>query len=383
MPFSPALAHDVGFYAKRLRGEEVTRRITLLFVVLALVMQSLAVFSPPESANASSEQDIIRGGVSSLDDFLLRYDRNEGDLKDILTTVGIGRPELSALQPTTIDPSRDTYLLTRYGQLNAAADEASLSYSRSAGGMAVRYFSPLIGIGSASQSYQGWSGTSPDIGWFAIMKTNGGLVTHGLPSTVNPSNLGTPAAVKTISAVNLSQDKTVISATSDSARPLDKIAYTIRAVNNNATSVTTQLNTSLADVLEYSRLIDGGGGSYSTSTRTLTWPQVQLAPNTSQERTFVIQLLAELPATATGQSNPSSFDCTLTVIFGTRQQIPVDCPAAKVTESLFGQLPTTGVAANVIFASILLLTVTYFYLRTHQLKKEIRIIRHNLNTGIL
>ncbi len=383
LPFSPALIHDVGFYAKRLHGEEITRRTTLLFVALALIMQSLAVFSPPESANASSEQDIIRGGVSSLDDFLLRYDRNEDDIKDILTKVGIGRPELSALKPEKIVPNKDTYLLTRYGQLSASANEASLPYDRSGGGAAVRYFSPLDSSRLLESGYDGWTGSSPSVGWFGIMKANGGLVTQGLPDAVSPTNLGTPTAVKTLTAVNLTQDNTVIGNNPNKVQPLDKIAYTLKVTNNNDTSVTTRLSSNLSDALEYSHLIDGGGGTFSGETKELSWPQVQLAPHTSQERTFVVQLLSELPATATGQSNPSSFDCVMTVVFGMRHQASVACPAAKTAELLISQFPAAGIAANVIFASILLVTVLFFYARTRQMRNEIRIIRHNMNAGIM
>ena len=42
--FSPALVSQLGFYAKRLRKEETTRRIGLIFTVLALVVQSFEVF---------------------------------------------------------------------------------------------------------------------------------------------------------------------------------------------------------------------------------------------------------------------------------------------------------------------------------------------------
>ena len=47
LSFSPALVGQLGFYAKRLRREEATRRLGLVFTALALVVQSLAVFSPP------------------------------------------------------------------------------------------------------------------------------------------------------------------------------------------------------------------------------------------------------------------------------------------------------------------------------------------------
>lgn len=381
LPFSPALVHDVGFYAKRLRGEEITRRTTVLFVVLALVMQSLAVFSPPESANASSEQDIVRGGVSSLDDFLLHYDRNDEDLKDILGTLDITRDELAGLKTGTIRPSDNSYILTRYGQLSASTSEASLSYSRSAGGTGVRYFSPLGQLSDELHSYSGWIGVSASIGWFAIMKSNGSLITHGLPASISLSSGGHITLSKTISATNLSRSGS--NASTISAQPLDKIAYTIKVTNTGSTTVTSPLSVYLVDVLEYASLIDGGGGSFTTAAGTLSWPQVQLAPGTSQERTFVVQLFSEIPSTAVGQSNPASYDCTLTTVFGQRLQIPVTCPPAKAAESIFSQLPTTGIVANVVFAVILLLTVIYFHARTRQLKTEIKIIRHNLNTGIM
>lgn len=54
LSFSPALVGQLGFYARRLRKEEATRRLGLVFTALALVVQSLAVFSPPEAANATT-----------------------------------------------------------------------------------------------------------------------------------------------------------------------------------------------------------------------------------------------------------------------------------------------------------------------------------------
>ena len=59
LPFSPALVGQLGFYAKRLRKEKTTRRLGLIFVALALVVQSLAVFQPTESANAVDNNVIV------------------------------------------------------------------------------------------------------------------------------------------------------------------------------------------------------------------------------------------------------------------------------------------------------------------------------------
>lgn len=381
LPFSPALIHDVGFYAKRLRNEEVTRRMTVLFTVLALTMQSLTLFSPPESANASSEQDIIPGGVSSLDDFLLRYDHNKDDIKDILSTLGVTKEEIAAAKPDTLKRSSEHYLLTRYGQFAGNNDEAVLSYQRSIGGVATRYLTPSEAIMHKHQSFSGWIGNSESIGWFGIVKNNGSIVTKGIPETI--STVGDQALMitKSISATNLSQES--INAANTFARPLDKIAYTLTAKNTSDTSAIATFSIHTSDILEYATLIDGGGGTMQADNLALSWPQVRLSPGEVQERTFVVQLPSTLSAMPTGTSNPSSHDCVMNATFGESLPVKVDCPPIKAAESIIGQLPSTGTFINLLFAGTLLGLTVYFYTRTRLLKKEIRIIRHNINTGII
>lgn len=381
LPFSPALIHDVGFYAKRLRNEEVTRRMTVLFVVLTLAMQSLTLFSPPESANASSEQDIVPGGVSTIDDFLIRYDHNKDDLRDILNTVGITRSEVENSNPGSIKSTNNTYVLTRYGQFSSSSNEAALSYQRSVGGVATRYFSPLHTVTDQKQSFDGWIGQSATVGWFGIIKSNGSLATKGLPSVVNADGNQALTITKTIRAANFTQD--LDNAANNFAKPLDKLAYTLTAKNTGSTNTTTTFSIQLSDVLEYSSIIDGGGGSLDESTTTLLWPQVRLDPGESQERTFVVQVLTQIPTIPTGSSNPSSHDCTMNTSFGDNLRVGIDCPAIKTAEGIVGQLPPTGIFTNTIFALSLLGVALYFYTRTRLLKKEVRIIRHNINTGII
>jgi hypothetical protein len=99
--FSPALVGQLGFYAKRLRKEETTRRLGLIFVALALVIQALAVFQPPESANASNQNDFVAGGLGygakkSINNFLAPYDANNNNLRDVMDYTGITRQEIAS-----------------------------------------------------------------------------------------------------------------------------------------------------------------------------------------------------------------------------------------------------------------------------------------------
>jgi len=47
------------------------------------------------------------------------------------------------------------------------------------------------------------------------------------------------------------------------------------------------------------------------------------------------------------------------------------------------QLPHTGPTENMVFAAIALAVVTFFYYRSKQMNKEIRLVRRNLNRGTL
>src|SRR5688572_29526527 len=86
LPFSPALVGQLGFYAKRLRKEQITRKLGLFFTIFAVLMQSFAVFSPPEQVSASTGSSIIQGGITSVQDILTAYDagaQGKSDYKDI------------------------------------------------------------------------------------------------------------------------------------------------------------------------------------------------------------------------------------------------------------------------------------------------------------
>ncbi|MBI3889342.1 hypothetical protein HY312_02085 [Candidatus Saccharibacteria bacterium] len=387
LSFSPALITQVGFYAHRLRQEEVTRRMTVVFVALTMVVQSLAVFSPPDSANASSEQDLIRGGVQNLEDFLIRYDKNTDDIRDIYTTLGITRDEIVSAKAGSYNSKDDIYSISRYGQYSAEQGETSFSYKRSSGGDGVRFVSPLA-LSDTSDTkkrsgttYDAWIGQSSKLGWFAVTKSNASIATKGYPSTVTPATtMATSSLLKTITARNLSQNASVDTST---AKAFDKVSYTISVKNTGTKVAQLPLTVNIADALEYASLVDDGGGEFSTTTKTVTWNTVAIPAGSSEERTFALQLFSSIPATPTGTSNANSYDCKMTTTFGTSTQANVECPPVKAVESIIGDFPTIGIIINIVFSSLLAVTVIYFYLRTRQMKKEIRLIRHNINTGTI
>ena len=387
LSFSPALITQIGFYAHRLRQEEVTRRLTVIFTVLALVIQSLTILAPSESANASSEQDLIRGGVSSRDDLLLRYDKNTDDIKDIYSTLGLTREEIAKTIEGTVNSKDTLYSVHRNSQYSPEQGETSFSYSKSSGGKGTRYVSPMSLSDTTEQkqqigsNYRAFIGQSSTLGWFAIITSSASLATKGYPATITPdSATATSLIKKTLSVINITQGA---SATSQTAQPLDKLSYTLTTQNSGKTIAQAPISLNLTDALEYSTLIDDGGGVLDPTAKTLSWPVTKINPGASEERTFALQIMSQIPSMPTGTSNTSSYDCVMSATFGTNNQINVSCPFIKGVESIIGDLPATGFIANIVFSSTLLAIVTYFYLRTRQMKKEIRLIRHNLNTGTM
>jgi len=376
--FSPALVGQLGFYAKRLRREKTTRQLALIFVILALIVQSLALFQPATSANASSLNDMVDGGISqSLDNFLLPYDSNTRNLKDIMNYVGISKDEIisSKYSSWTTDDKIVWGLTSQFSysqgerQFNIMSSNDKLIKSV--------YSSPLSLSYNSNANISGWIGISKKIGWFAIMQNCGNLVTSRTPvSTPQLINI-----VKSEVATNISQG--FVDATKIIANAGDQISYTISITNLGEKNSSAKLESNISDILDYASIIDNGGGTLNSTTNTLSWPDITLSPKETQTRTIVIRLLDSIPATAQGYSNPSSYDCSMTNVFGNSLNIRVDCPTTKIIERISKDLPKTGLIENIAFSSIILILSTYFFARTRQLEKEIRLIRKNINTGTI
>ena len=387
LSFSPALVGQLGFYARRLRKEEATRRLGLIFVALALVVQSLVVFQGPESANASNANDFVPGGLGlganrSLDNFLRPYDANTNHLQDIMTSAGVTRAEIASAQFGSFIAGekyswgRETRPgSTDFTVRNAAGEAVTTVYARK-----------LSSFSSTDTRYYGWIGHSASVGWFAILQACGNLVTDYIPTpppppTPPPAPEPEPAEI-TLSkeAVNISQGN--VDAAKTIAQVNDRIKFTLTVKNTGGSAETVELKDYVGDTLEYAKLVDKGGGTYDEDKRLLSWPDISVAPGTTDTLIFAVQILSSIPAMPTGQSDTSSYNCVIENVFGEDSvSIPVSCAPPKVVEEIVTELPTTGPTENMIFGSLLLAIVSYFFFRSKQLGKEVRLIRRNLHAG--
>lgn len=376
LPFSPSLIREVGVYANKLRREDTTRRIAAIVFTLAIIVQSLAIVSPPESANASSDQDIIRGGIDNLTDFTKRYDHNEDDLKDILSSISISHDDILSSKESNVSITKDSYVLNRYGNISNSSKERILLYEKSSGGNGKRYFSVATDFYGDTASVMGWTGTSKVLGKFSIIKSNGDIILYKMPPSLG---LAKNNLQLSISGINTSdQNKSLDSSTIKSGNTLK---YTVIMTNNSNSYQNGRFEIPLGDALEYTDFIDSSNGIFDNQNKMVTWPSTQIPPKGKISETFTLQALHTIPATSSGLSNPNSYDCRVLIVFGNVLKSNVRCPSNKILESTIKSLPKISLTTTIIFAVTILLASLYFYIRAVQLKKELRIIRHNFNNG--
>lgn len=606
--FSPALVGQLGFYANRLRKEEVSRRFGLIFTALALVVQSFAVFSPPEAVNAASSADFVRGGVSSMTEFLRYYDKNHRNIKALFNQLGITRAELKAAGnnvKTIGEASRYNWSMTSL--YSHKQGQRSYAFKKADGSQGKVFYRPMRLTQTGGDKHRVYVGHSAVQGWFAIKIDCGNLITEkppvapnaecvnlrvtalsptrfrfnakastkhgadirgydyfvkndkgkvvkkikqnstkradkqlyersipgkytvvlevrtsvgvqkdadckgkfrvpkpkepaaecknvhaaisdrtivslsGSATTDNGAKIkkyiftvkdGSGTTVKTVevassklkvvapsftlaqvgnytvtltlqtslgdrsdpedcakpfkiapkdvcpynpslppndpdcqpcpenpdiwikdekcnaelinlkTATNISQGN--VDASTVDARASDRISYTVTVENVGLAAEKVTMTESLEDVMQYAALIDTGSGSFDKEAKTLTWPEMEVAPHGKESRTFVVKLLDSIPTTNTGTSDASSYDCVMTNTFGNSIDVAVECPREKVlVEQTVSELPQTGPRENMIFAAILLSVVVYFYARSRQLKQEVRLIRRDVNAGTI
>lgn len=402
LSFSPALVGQLGFYAKRLKKEETTRRLGLIFVALALVVQCLAVFQPPESANASSSNDFVAGGLGlgsnrSINNFLAPYDANTNNLKDIMNYMGISRSEIANAQYSSWITGT-TYRSWGHNPIYTSAQgEQATTITNTTGtsNITTVYSRPMYLANGTNSRIYGWVGHSARVGWFAIMQACGNLVTTIVPPPITPPAPPKPPVIPakpanivvSKTANNISQGN--VAASTVAAKENDKITYTLNVENTGGTAKEVALADNLTDTLEYATLTDNGGGTFNSTTKTLSWPNVTLKAGEKQTRNFAVQVLSTIPATPVGQSDPESYNCVMSNAFAAGGSpssgvtIPVTCAPPKVIEQVTTELPHTGPTENMIFAGVVLAVVTYFFLRSKQLGKEVRLIRRDLNAGTI
>lgn len=411
LSFSPSLIGELGAYNLRLKHEQTKRGIGLFLLALALIIQTLAVSFPPESANSAHENDIVYGGVSSVEELIAKYDQNDQNLRDIYNSLGVTRSELLALEPGVVRPANGYYIAGRTSQISFELGERPYGFNKAQGGKGTLYFAPSDQLDTAAhaytyKTYKSFVGHSEQLGPLAVIASSGNIVLQSLPQTIShsvnscaksekdahcqpcPTNshltVGdtscTLPVTYTKSATNSTQNQL---AANTPARASDRITYTIRAKNISDTIIDVPFSDNLKDVLEYADVVSTNGGTFNTASGVISWPDVPVRAGETVSRSFSVRLKPHLPATAQGLGNPMSYDCVMTNTNTNTISISVACPLPKVIESITTELPQTSASTSTAAGIVLLIIAGYLYLRAKQQREELRLIRKDVNAGTL
>ncbi|MEI9913639.1 MAG: hypothetical protein WDN66_01355 [Candidatus Saccharibacteria bacterium] len=210
LPFNPSMVQQLSFYTNRMRKEESVRRIGLVFIVLAFLVQFFAFVSPPQSSSAASPNDLIDGGFSSAAQAASDCQNNIENYGSILANYGITCAKVASASTLTINSRDWNSQLWSEGRLpqNIAGDTPvsipGLGYP-----IYARYLWGWDSAGSSS-NYQVLNVTSTGGQTFLLMYACGNLVSVGFPQPVQQSpNItiskttvpGYPAANSTVKPV--------------------------------------------------------------------------------------------------------------------------------------------------------------------------------------
>lgn len=317
LAFSPALVGQLGFYAKRLKKEEATRRVGLIFTALALIVQSFAVFSPPEAVNASSPSDFVNGGVTSLQQYLTHYDANTNNIKDLFTSLGITRADLAAARETTAN-SKDVYSWGLTSRFSAAQGERTYTTLLPSGNTRTYYHRPLTLWDSTSyttkygSTYAVYQGVTSSGMYFAIAKNCGNLLLKTVPPTP-PCPTGTTGTYPNCTVppkMCIVPGKTNLLATDANCKPTpvakcESLKIT-KIANNYRLDATSSVNNG-ASVTGYMYIIKRDGAVIQTITKQSTAPTFSAATTQTTQGTYTVELTVK---TSLGDKTQS--DCVKT-----------------------------------------------------------------------
>lgn len=177
LPFNPSLINQVSFYTHRMKQEAAIRRMSVVFIVMAMLVQFSAVAFPPQQTLAASGNDIIPGGVTSQSE-AVNWCRTNLEIETIYKNFGASCDAIAAgsvVDVNSRDQNSQLYSLGRIPYQKQGEVEVKI-------GDQSFYMRPLWAWDSgASSTYKAIRGTRSNGQYFWILFNCGNIVIIGAP----------------------------------------------------------------------------------------------------------------------------------------------------------------------------------------------------------
>lgn len=434
LPFNPSLINEVAFYAKRMRSESSIRRTGLIFIVLAMLIQVFAIVSPPQPTLAESNNDILRGGITSREQATNYCRTNTQGFADILSYHGISCDVVSSSSIKAVKSTDYNRQLRSMGRVPQGSVIARTGKPTNETRVSIKNKSYYM------RNLWAWDGYSTSTYKMLAMKNNqgksifimfncGNIVTigHYSPPAPKPTPQPSPSTKPkpqidtcqnipgiqhttdecdtcpnlpgiqtnkdqcypcpnaendtsitaclemTKTAENLTQK--IPDANGTIAEANDVIVYTLTTRNKGNQAVDFIVEENLSDVLEYSNVTDLDGGSLD-SQNIVQWPKVDIPANSEIIRKITVRIKDPIPQTPTSSSDPGSHDLVMTnVYYGNSINIELTASISKNTELIVSSLPQTGPGTTLVVGFTLTAFFSYFLARSRLIATEMEIVK--------
>jgi uncharacterized repeat protein (TIGR01451 family) len=199
------------------------------------------------------------------------------------------------------------------------------------------------------------------------------------PPPVTPETPTSPSFALSKKAQNTTQN--ISDANGTTARAGDVIRYTLSVKNTGAAKAQDYvIEESLGDVLEYADIADLGGATIDIH-KVVRWPKVDIPVGETLVRQLSVKIKNPLPSTPVSVSNPSSFDLTMTNVYGNAINIYLPGSVVKRTEQVANTLPNTGPGETLAVILGVVSFVGFFAARSRLIAKELDIVREDYAIG--
>jgi len=160
---------------------------------------------------------------------------------------------------------------------------------------------------------------------------------------------------------------------------LEYILTTVNSQNYDRTGV--KIEDYIGDLLDYSTLdteaLKSSGGTFDTTSKKITWDNVDIMANSQLNKVFIVNLLNPIPATNSPTATSTDFDCRISNQYGNELTLEVQCPIVKGIETI----PNTGPGTSMTSIFLITTVVGYFFARSRLLDKEVNIVRTDYTTS--
>ena len=180
--YNPGIVSQISFYSNRMKQEAKIRRLSLVFIVLAFMIQFFAFISPPQATVADSPNDLVNGGFNSALEATNYCNSNVHDYGVILANYSITCNEVRNSSVVTLNSdsyNRQLFSMGRNpyglkGETPVVINKTTYYF---------RYLWAWDTMGSSN--YQALKVLSSDQKTYFLLFNCGNLVSIGLPESPN------------------------------------------------------------------------------------------------------------------------------------------------------------------------------------------------------